>query len=314
LEKTIMFTRILAFVGAVTFLSLTVVCLFAQLPVQPQSTANAQSPATPTAIAPAPTATQPSADVPLGLWQCDYFANRDFAGQPAFTKVQPSPNFTARHGDLPNRLSAAEFAVRCVGHYAIGTLDTFIVNTKARGAVRVTIDGVSVINAWTVGTHDVSGNVTLSDGVHTFVTEFYTDIGRPSLSLDWQPGCTAWEGRFYNNPGFQGAPAYKRCDGNANSPLLIDVGAGVLASYLGADNVSAMWEQDVYFAAGTYQFNVDVDDDVQISIDRQIPFEKKGQPGMHTFVKRLRTGKHHIQVLLTERSGDARIKLTWQRQ
>ena len=304
-----MLTRFLSTIGAFTLLAAVLFGLSAL--ARPESTAVAQpaSAAKPTVPPPTPS---PLPATYSGQWRCDYYTNRDFAGRPAFTEVRPSPNFTVRASDMPAGLPSDNFAVRCISRQPFALLDNYIFHVKALGAVRLIVDDRVLMNEWYVGAHDARANVALRDGSHTLVIEFYDDIGRSSLSLDWQVGCNAWDGRFYNNPNFQAPIATKRCDGEKNGPLIIDVGAGELAADLAKDNVSAMWEQDVAFKAGTYLFTVDVDDAVQISIDRGTPFDNHGQADTYTFTRTMSAGRHHIQVLFVEHSDKAHIKLTWE--
>jgi hypothetical protein len=107
-----------------------------------------------------------------------------------------------------------------------------------------------------------TGDITLGEGQHTVVVEYYEHGGEASAHVWWNRlgMYPDWEGRYYDNADLRGGPALVRDDTQIN----FDWGEGAPASWIPDDNFSAIWTRSVTLSPGYYRFNVRSDDGVRV--------------------------------------------------
>ena len=153
------------------------------LPTQPAPPTATRLPPTPTRTPapPTPTATPPV----ITDWRGDYFNNPTLAGNPAFTRNDPSITFDWGNGSPDPRLSADGFSARWTRRlYFDAGLYRFTV--RVDDGARVFVDGVLVIDEWRDGSaRDVSTDLTLSAGDHDLRVEYYERSGAASIQLSY---------------------------------------------------------------------------------------------------------------------------------
>jgi hypothetical protein len=183
---------------------------------------------------------------------------------------------------------------------------------RADDGVRVSIDGVRVIDEW----HDASpttysSDVNLAAGRHTIVVEYYENIGGASARFSFQPASfTGWKGEYYSNRDLSGEPALVRDDAN----LDFTWSDGAPANDLPADNFSARWTRSLHFEAGTYLFSLIADDGARLFMDgAKMIDEWHDGTATYSFTVDLPAGSRAIVVEYYEHTGKARAGLSWVR-
>ncbi len=179
--------------GALATLTPTVTDTPTALPVL-TVTATATQPAlpsaTPTRLPPTPTRPSapptPTATPPVITdWRGDYFNNPTLAGNPAFTRNDPSIAFNWGNESPDPRLSADGFSARWTRRlYFDAGLYRFTV--RVDDGARVFVNGVMVIDEWRDGSaREVSTDLTLSAGDHDLRVEYYERSGAASISFSF---------------------------------------------------------------------------------------------------------------------------------
>jgi len=126
---------------------------------------------------------------------------------------------------------------------------------------------------------------------------------RPTLPISKR-----WKGVFYDNRFLAGDPVLVR----RYAYLRFNWGTGSLHKSVPSDNFSARWIRDQWFAAGSYEVTVDVDDGARVWIDGRLVLDAWDQlgRGAHTELVALRRGRHSLRVEYRERRGNARLRFS----
>ena len=119
-----------------------------------------------------------------------------------------------------------------------------------------------------------------------------------------------WRGAYYNNIDLGGDPAFTRQDAlvdfqwHEGSP-----GAGVRP-----DGFSVRWQGRWLMIAGSYRFNVTVDDGVRLWVDGHLVLDQwhDTSPTTYSVDARLAEGPHDLRVEYYDRRGNAQIRVWWQ--
>ena len=133
-------------------------------------------------------ATAPPPPPPATGWFGQYYPNRDLAGPPAFTRVDPDLRFDWGNGAPAPGFPADNFSIRWVRdiYFPAGTYNFF---AQHDDGMRLWVDGALIIDAW----YDQSATprsrtYTIGDGVHRFQVEYYEHADRASIVLGVGPG------------------------------------------------------------------------------------------------------------------------------
>ena len=148
-------------------------------------------------------------------------------------------------------------------------------HVERRGAVRLSVDGQPVINAWRSGNGGIDATRTLS-GVHEVKLEFLKTIDPAAVNVWWYgagalpaapaPDPALWRAEYFGNRDLQGRPAVVL---NEDGPINHDWGANGPGYDLPAEDFSARYTRMVDFACGRYRFNVHADDGVRVTVGKQ---------------------------------------------
>ncbi|MCS6848175.1 MAG: PA14 domain-containing protein [Anaerolineae bacterium] len=288
-------------------------CLKASLPlhVLPLPTPTASQAGAFAPPAPSPTPVDYNA---IGVWFGEFFAKRDFSPPPAHSTIQPQlVNYWGRTPPHPS-LAINNFSAVFTRTENFLHTQSYLFDLQVDGAARVFLDGQPILDQWFNGKlRRAAKTVPIQAGLHTLRVEYYNTSGGAALCLSWLPGVfTGWEGRYYNNTNFSGAPVLIRDDAELN----FDWGEGAPDPRIPGDGFSVDWQRRVRFpASGEYRFVVEADDWVRVFIDgREIEALSTFYqgPGSREARVRLRGGYHHLQVQLVEYSAAARLKLRWE--
>lgn len=128
-------------------------------------------------------------------------------------------------------------------------------------------------------------------------------------------GCASpnWEGRYYNNTDFSGAPVQTVC-----SPVIdFNWGIGSPAGGVNADSFSVRWTStQVFQAAGTYQFTVTGEDGIRFYVNgNPLINSMENAPASRSLTATYNVPSAGTVVFLTlemnNYDGNAQIKLDW---
>lgn len=247
------------------------------------------------------------------LWRAEYFANRTLSGTPALVRYDPAVDFAWKTGSPDSRIPADDFSVRWTRTLGF-TGGTYRFFASCDDGVRVFVDDTLVINAWQDQKlpNTRTGDISLSEGQHTVVVEYYEHGGDASAHVWWRRLDTFanWEGRYYDNVELRGGPALIRDDAQIN----FDWGEGAPADWMPDDNFSAVWTRSVTFSPGTYRFNVRADDGVRVWLDDRLLLDywRPMNYEYHTVDGVYLQGSHQLRVEYFERNGAARIHVWWE--
>jgi uncharacterized protein YraI len=183
--------------------------------------------------------------------------------------------------------------------------------------MRVWVDDVLVIDAWTTGSErTITGDRFLSAGDHNVKVEFFDAVLFATARLTWEMTSTApptinnWRGEYYNNKNLSGSPALIRDDAainfdwNNGSPL-----PGVVST----DNFSVRWTRNLNMTSGRYQFTVATDDGVRLWVNNALIIDNwKDQPlTTKTAEIEIPNGSIPIRMEYFDATGGAHAHLSW---
>ena len=120
-----------------------------------------------------------------------------------------------------------------------------------------------------------------------------------------------WKAEYFDNRKLEDDPVLVRNETKIDH----DWGTGS-PSGVPHDNFSARWTRRVDFDGGTYRVRVWVDDGVRLWVDNTLVIDswKDGSLRLLEAERKISDGKHRIKVEYYDRSGDAQIEVTWERE
>ena len=119
--------------------------------------------------------------------QGDYFDNPRLEGAPVAQRRDRPVSFDFASDKLPSGAVAENMSVRWQGQLVSMLAGTYQLTVKARGGVRLEVDGKQVINAWTPGEKTVTASCQLPDnGVIPVKLEYFSTGGAGAISLEWE--------------------------------------------------------------------------------------------------------------------------------
>jgi hypothetical protein len=123
------------------------------------------------------------------------------------------------------------------------------------------------------------------------------------------PVITHWRGEYYPNASLSGDPVWVRND----TAIAFDWGSGSPGSGIPADYFSARWTRQLHFDAGTYRFEVRVDDGARLWVDGNLIIDRWGAANTtYTTEIALSGGLHSLRLEYLELTGNAVVSLGWQ--
>lgn len=246
-------------------------------------------------------------------WQAGYYNNKTLSGDPALSRLDAAIDFDWGASSPGGAVSVDNYSARW--HRSLGfEAGTYRFYASADDGVRIYVDGHLILDAWykqkLPNTHQ--GDITLSQGQHTVVVEYFEEGGEASVHIWWNriDAIQGWQGRYYDNREFRGGPALLRDDQDIN----FDWGAGAPATWMPDDNFSVRWVRTINFVPGLYRFNAKVDDGIRLWIDDVDLRLNYWEP--QDYVWRYQDwhwleGPHTLRVEYFEQNGTARVQFWW---
>jgi hypothetical protein len=254
-------------------------------------------------------------------WKGEYWPNLKLEGQPALVRNDQGPNgtlgidFNWKQGSPGTVVPDNGFSARWT-RKATFERGTYRFHALVDDGVRLWVDGQRIIDAWS--DHSAQEFVTdlaLVKGEHTLKVEYYERIGQAQIKVWWEkvasPAFPDWKGEYWSNRTLSGDAALVRNDPGIDFTWP-DTGP---AFGLPADQFSARWTRTVPFDAVTYRFHALVDDGVRLWVDERLLIDAWTDHSAHELTADLNLvrGAHAVKVEYYEQSGQARIKVWWEK-
>jgi hypothetical protein len=255
----------------------------------------------------------PTPQPTITAWRGEYFSNASLVGTPALVRNDTGVDFNWGYSAPATGIPADGFSARWTRVlWFEGRSYRF--HTVVDDGVRLYVDNTLVIDAWYDGPRrEVTGDRTLAAGNHTVRIEYYERSGEAALQVWWEKLAQYpdWKGEYWSNRSLSGSPALVRND----TIIDFDWGKSAPAANLPADGFSARWTRTAEFDAATYRFQAKVDDGVRLWVDDQLIIDawQDGAVRELTADHALVRGTHRLRVEYYERTGDARIRVRWEK-
>ena len=246
-------------------------------------------------------------------WRGEYFNNPSLVGSPLLTRNDTNINFNWGNGTPASGLPADRFSVRWSRTTSFDA-GTYRFRALVDDGVRIYVDGTRVLDAWVDGAQrEVTVDVPLSGGTHAIRVEYYEATGQATIQVNWErrDSYPDWKAEYWPNTDRSGLPVLVRNDVN----LDFNWKNGSPDTLIPSDHFSVRWTRKSNFATGTYRFHVIVDDGARLFIDNRMVIDawKDGAERELTVDLPLASGAHTIQLLYYERTGQARVRLYWEK-
>lgn len=119
----------------------------------------------------------------------------------------------------------------------------------------------------------------------------------------------AFNAEYFANPNLTGTPVLTATEAEINH----DWAGGSPSAAIPADQWSARWTKDQFFAGGRYKFTTATDDGVRLYVDGQLIIDVwEGQNQAHSATIDLDPGLHNIRMEYFEAFGGAYARLNWE--
>ncbi len=248
-------------------------------------------------------------------WQGEYWSNRGLDGRPILVRNDEAIDFSWGWGAPAPDLPADNFSARWTRLVEFDAA-TYRFYTAMDDGVRLWVDDQLLIDDWRDGgPGEQTANLGLTQGKHTLRVEFYEHLGTAQARLWWEkvtnPTYPDWKGEYWSNANLSGDPALVRNDEAINFQWK----GGRASVGLPEDGFSARWSRSVDFEAGVYRFYAQADDGVRLHVSGNLVLDEwHVSNGEQVYsVDLALTGSHPLQVTYYEQSGNALVKVWWER-
>lgn len=181
--------------------------------------------------------------------------------------------------------------------------------TTSDDGVRLTVDGMRVIDEWTVHSPtEHTALVTLEAGVHDFAVDYFEKAGGATLKLAVaEESPEGFRGEYFANATLSGEPALVRHDRAVD----FEWGLGAPAAELPADQFSVRWTRTYRGDGAATRLVTTTDDGVRAYVDGKLVLDRWQVMGPTTFTTELDAspGEHTLVVEYFEALGGATAKV-----
>jgi|GEM_PF-2754884 len=258
----------------------------------------------------------------IRVWRGDYWTNTSLDGPTTLRRRDEAINFDWGDGGPDPAFLPDEFSVRWINTINIESAGTYRFVVEVDDGARLFIDDELLLDNWRTGsTRVINVDTELTAGEHNITFEYFEDMGKAIAKLGWfrlvqqasaaAPPAGAWLGEYFDNDELKGVPIIVRNESainfnwNTASP-----GAGIPS-----DNFSARWRRNIDFEAGTYRFEVEVDDGIRVWVGDNLIIDQwqDNKAATYTADVTVPAGKQIVRVEYFENTLGARAMLTWSR-
>jgi len=248
-------------------------------------------------------------------WKGEYWSNRSLDGEPVLVRNDSAIRFNWGNNSPGSGLPSNDFSARWTREIDLDR-GTYRFHVLADDGVRLWVDGTRLINAWQDQSEtSFTADHALVKGTHSIKVEYYERVGQARIEVWWEkldsPSYPDWKGRYWDNRTLSGDPVLVRND----QALDFVWRAHAPAFGLPADSFSARWTRTVSLDAGTYRFHTVADDGVRLWVDGVLLIDawQDQSARERTADYNPVQGQHEIKVEYYEHSGDAQIRVWWEK-
>lgn len=252
---------------------------------------------------------------PYADWRGEYWPNRWLDGRPALVRNDRTVDFNWGLGAPDVSLPADNFSARWSRVVDLEAA-TYRFHVIVDDGARLWVDDQLLVDEWRDGgEREVTADLSLAQGRHTVLVEYYEHTGYARIRVWWEKIGAAtypdWKGEYWANRELRGSPALTRND------MTIDFywGAAAPAPGLPADNFSVRWSRRVTFSDGLYRFYAQADDGIRFYVDGALVLDAwrdSGGEEVH-MVDLYLSGSHRLTVEYYEHTGIAWVVFGWGR-
>ncbi|HZY44285.1 MAG TPA: PA14 domain-containing protein, partial [Anaerolineae bacterium] len=242
-----------------------------------------------------------------GDWKGEYFDNPFLGGTPVLVRNDTAVSFNWGITSPGQGLPPDKFSVRWT-RGATFPAGIYRFTLQADDGVRFYIDGYLMIDEWhDSSTKSYSHEVNLGGGLHNLTIEYYENTGNANVGITYQLAndITHWNGTYFTNDQWTGLPTFVRDDDALN----FDWAAGSPDPLIPVDHFSVRWTRTLALSAGTYRFEMTVDDGVRFYVDDVLVVDQLHvSNSVPYFVQlTLAQGNHKFRIDYAEYTGLARF-------
>lgn len=246
-------------------------------------------------------------------WQAQYWNNTNLSGTPVLQRSEAAIDYDWGGGSPDPKVNKDNFSARWTRNIDLAA-GTYRFSATSDDGIRVWVDGVLIIDAW--NDHVVNtftADRAFASGSHAVKVEYYEHGGGAIVKLVWAPVATTitnWQGEYFNNMGLKGTPALVRDDVQVN----FDWGGNSPApGIIGNDVFSVRWTRTINLTAGTYRFEMTVDDGARLWVNNSLVIDCWYDQTVRTYTADVKVsgGAVPIKMEYYEHTGGAIAKLTW---
>ncbi|MCS7220955.1 MAG: PA14 domain-containing protein [Anaerolineae bacterium] len=252
---------------------------------------------------------------PYADWRGEYWPNRRLDSRPTLVRNDRAVDFNWGLGAPDASLPADNFSARWsrVADFEAGTYRFHVI---VDDGARLWVDNQLLVDEWRDGgERELTADLSLSQGRHTVLVEYYEHTGYARIRVWWERIGAAtypdWKGEYWANRGLQGSPIFTRNDATIDFYW----GAAAPAPGLPADNFSVRWSRWITFSDGFYRFYAQADDGIRFYVDGALALDAwrdSGGEEVH-IVDLYLSGSHRLTVEYYERTGIAWVVFGWGR-
>lgn len=263
--------------------------------------------------------TPPPSPLPTGVWNVQYFRNKELTDQCSTTTMDRTFIFNDWGEGAPaSGCNTDNWGARFTrrvhfdgGGYTFGL--------KADDWGRIYVNNDLVVNKWD-GASQVYESRNLPAGDYDIRIEFADTMGNAKIyAWWWGPGIDVphqtqdtnqWFSNYWLNPDLW-----------EDSFAKVNEGTGTLDhqwDYSGpgwdmpSDNFSATFQRTAYFDCGTYRFMLNHDDGARFWLDNQLKLDRwTGTIGYTEISLPITRGNHTVQIDYRENGGAAHVSFDW---
>ncbi|HET90809.1 MAG TPA: hypothetical protein ENN99_08755, partial [Chloroflexi bacterium] len=248
-------------------------------------------------------------------WRGEYWSNRGLDGQPTLVRNDEAIDFNWGWGSPAPEIPADNFSARWTRLVEFEAA-TYRFHAAMDDGVRLWVDDQLLIEDWRDGgPSQLTAELGLTQGEHALRVEYYEHLGTAQARVWWEkvasPTYPDWKGEYWSNTSLSDSPALVRND----RAIDFHWGSGAPAVGLPEDEFSARWSRTVNFEAGVYRFRAQADDGVRLYVSGNLVLDEwHASDGAQVYTVDLAlSGAHPLQVTYYESSGNALIKVWWER-
>ena len=245
-------------------------------------------------------------------WQAAYYDNQTMSGNPLLRRDEAAIDFDWGSGSPDPVVPDDDFSVRWDRTLGF-TAGRYRFLASCDDGVRIFVDGQIVVDDWEKQSlpNTSTGEITLSEGLHHVVVEYFEEGGDASAHVWWErrEPFLGWQGHYFDNPDLVGGPALARDD-----PVIdFDWGVGPPADWMPDDHFSVRWTRTVTFNPGYYIFYLQSDDGVRFWLDGALLInEWHPTDGELRYIDAIYLeGAHELKVEYYEQTGYASARFWW---